>query len=178
MFPGKKLAHLVENFGVLLQRLEAVGKPFGDEEHGAVLRGKLDGKVLLERRRGRPQVNDDVINRSRGTPHELGFRKRRNLEVHASQRAFSFVERDVALFHMRADSVDFKFLPAEGAGEKPALIGMRLQFDYKCAGQFRLRKNQVSPAARQNRSRAFRLQHMFGIMSLPAEVRVQPSGSQ
>lgn len=147
MFCRKGLGHLIEDLGVVPQRLEPVRKPFRDEEHGAVLRGEFDGKILLERRGRRPQVDDDVINRSPGASYELRFRKRRNLEMHAAQRPFAFVERDVALFHMRIDAVRFEFLSAKRAGEKPALICVRLQFDYKCTGQFRLRENQISPAA-------------------------------
>jgi len=68
--------------------------------------------------------------------------------MHAPQRAFALIERNVALNHLRVQPVCFEFLSAKSASKKPALIFVFLQFDHECAGQFNLRKNQVSPTAR------------------------------
>ncbi len=164
MFRGEVLRHLVKDFRVILESLKSVCEFLGDVEHFVVLRRKLDGKMLLERWRGTPDVDDDVIDRSRCAPYKLCFRKRNSLVMHSPQRAFPLVEGNVALRYLRVESVRFKFLPAECAGKKPALVCVLFQFDHKCAGQLRLRKNQVSPAARKIISGGLRLQDGLGIM--------------
>lgn len=147
MFRREILRHLVENFSVILEGLEAVGKFLRDVEHFTIRRGELDGKMLLEGWRGTPDVDNDVIDRSRCAPYKLCFRKRNSLVMHSSQSAFPFVERNVALHDLRVEPMRFKFPPAERAGKKPALVCVLIHFDHKGAGQIGLRKNQVSPVA-------------------------------
>lgn len=73
VFRGIKLGHLVKDLGVIFEGLKSMSEPFGDVDHLAVLRGELDGDVLLERWGRSPQIDEDVINTSRYTPHQLRF---------------------------------------------------------------------------------------------------------
>src|SRR6202021_3912468 len=82
------LRHLVENLGVVLQRLEPMREIFRDVQHSSIFRGELHREILLERRRGWPQIDNDVINRSRSTPHQLCFREWGGLVMHSPERPF------------------------------------------------------------------------------------------
>jgi len=48
MLRGMKLGHLIEDLGVVLQGLKAVGKLFRYVQHLSVSRGKLEPEMLLE----------------------------------------------------------------------------------------------------------------------------------
>jgi len=72
--------------------------------------------------------------------------------MHAPQRALAPIEGNIALNHLRVQPVGFEFLQAKRACKKSPLIRVLLQFDHECTGQLSLRKNQVSPASRSNKS--------------------------
>ncbi len=67
--------------------------------------------------------------------------------MHAAQTSLAPVERDVALGHVRVQSVGLEFPPAECTRKKSAMVFVHFRFDYERAGQLRFRKNQISPAA-------------------------------
>jgi hypothetical protein len=55
-----ELRDLIEDLGVVLERLEAMGEPGRDVHSFSVVRGEDNGEVLAERRRLGPEVDDDV----------------------------------------------------------------------------------------------------------------------
>jgi len=111
-----------------------MSKTLGDKEHFAVVGREFHGEILFKSRRVLAQVDDDVINGSRGATNKLGLGKWRDLKVHATQCAFALVQRDVALFHVRIDAMRLKFLSAKCAGEKPAAVCVRFQVNDERAG--------------------------------------------
>src|SRR5918992_3206845 len=66
VFGGVKLRHLVEDLGLVCQRLKPMGEAFGDVKHLAIVRRQFHSHPLREGRRIGPQVDDHVINRPPG----------------------------------------------------------------------------------------------------------------
>ena len=124
-----ELADLVARLGLVLQHLVAVREALGHVERAVVVGGELDGDVLEVGRALRAQVDDDVENRAARAAHELRFRRRRILEVHAAQRALASVERDVGLRDDRLEPVLGEFVLAERAREETAVVLAALEVD-------------------------------------------------
>src|SRR5688572_6071342 len=88
---------LIEDFGVVFERLEAVGELARQVEHPAVVGRQFRADPLLEGRRVGAQVYAHVEDRAARAAHELALRVRGGLEVHPAQRALAAAEREVAL---------------------------------------------------------------------------------
>src|SRR4051812_4648602 len=132
---GVELAHLVARLGSVLERLVAVAKPFRDVEAAVVVRRQLDGDVLEIRRALRPEVHDDVEDRSAGRPHEFRLRRGRVLEVHSPDGSAAVVEGDVRLRDDRLQPALLELLLAEDAGEEAAAVFPALDVDEESALQ-------------------------------------------
>jgi hypothetical protein len=133
MFRSVELRHLIEDFGVVFQRLKAMGEVLRYVQHLSVSCRQYERKMLFECRRSSTKVDNDVVNRAPGTPHNLCFRVGRGLKMHAAQGALTSVERDAALHIGVFQSVGLKLSLTIRASEKPPLICVLLQLNDKCS---------------------------------------------
>ena len=85
-----------------------------------------------------------------GAAYELRLFVRRGVEVHPAQRPGPSVARQVALRPGRRQARGGELAIAVGAGEKPAVIGVRLQLDDHGARQAVVSRNFT--AAEHNRA--------------------------
>lgn len=131
MVGAEKSRMIIENFGVVGQGLKPVSKAFRNVKHMTVVTRQFRGKPLPESGGAGANINDDVENRAGRTPDQLDFRMRRKLIVHAPQRTFFFVKRNIALDKVGIQSARFKLPAAEGAGEKSPLISDKVRGDDK-----------------------------------------------
>ena len=83
------------------------------------------------------RVDDDVEDCAPCAPHELGFGRWRELEVHPAQRALLVVEGQVGLRDHGLKTVIDELLLTKRAGEEPAGVPPGLDVDDECAGQAR-----------------------------------------
>ena len=77
----------------------------------------------------RPQVDDDVEEGAAGAAHELGFRGRRKLEMHAAHGALVPILGDAGLGNERLHAALFEFLSAKAAGKEASLVLASFQLD-------------------------------------------------
>src|SRR5712692_10097060 len=166
--------HQVEDFSVVLERLETVRETLRRVEHLAVFGRKRHGDVPFEVRRIRPQVNDDVVDRSPDAAHQLGFLVGSGLEMHPAQSALSPVEGDVALLDVRVQPVRLKLPPAEGAGKIAPVILPPLGFDDKRPLQSCLGEDHGPPPAPEVRPR--KSVEEWPAMPAPASAGSNPAG--
>src|SRR5207253_10931804 len=89
-----ELADLVARLGPVLQRLVPVGESLGHVQRPVIVGVQLHGDALQESRTLRPQVHDDVEDRTARGADELGLGMRRVLEMHSTQRALALVVGD------------------------------------------------------------------------------------
>jgi hypothetical protein len=83
----------------------------------------------------RPNVHDDVEDRSGRAAYQLVLFVRRVLIVQAPQRALTCIERHAALTPFDAQSFGRKFLGAKASGKEAAIVGQRLEVHEKGARQ-------------------------------------------
>ena len=88
---------MVEQLGIVGQRLEAVREALRHENHLAVSGGKLHAEPLQEGGGAAAQVDDDVPYGPGDAADQLGFLMRRHLEMHAPDGAVQAGERMVEL---------------------------------------------------------------------------------
>src|SRR5215469_17382719 len=96
-----RFGHLVKDFGVVAQGLKTVCTTFRDIEHFPILLCKLDSKMLSKPWRLRPEIDDDIVDRTPIAAHHLNFFARRRLIVHSPKRSFEAAKRDAALRDVR-----------------------------------------------------------------------------
>ena len=147
MFAGIELGHLIEDFRIVFQRLEAVRESFGNVEHSVIRRRQFRREMLAERRRRPPEIDNDVRDRARGTANQLCLRERGDLEMHAAKSALALVERNIALHDARVEPFGFKLSLAKGARKEATFVFNLLRFNHERALQPSFRENQASPAA-------------------------------
>ena len=85
--------------------------------------------VVLKRGRIKPEVNDDVEYRTARATYQFCLRMRRNLVMHAAQRALSCVEGNATLHEFRVQPVSPELAHAPGAREKAALVWFGLELN-------------------------------------------------
>src|SRR5579864_9213363 len=99
----------------------------------------------------RPDIDDDIENRTRRTAHQLMLLVRRGLMVQSTQRAFAGVVRHAALLQRGAETLSRKFIETVCTRKEAALIGEQFHVDEKCARQWCLSENhrvtRFAPAA-------------------------------
>src|SRR5262245_36111145 len=100
-----ELRDLVEDLGVVLERLEAMGEPGRYVDHPAVDRAEHHRRVAGERGRARAEVDDHVVDGAPGTADELRLGPGRHLIVHSAECALPRVERGAALRDARLETV-------------------------------------------------------------------------
>jgi hypothetical protein len=106
-----------------------------------ILSTQFDRHPMLERQRIRPQVDNHIINRASGAPHQLGFLQRGRLEMHPAERALLFVEGDAALHEPRVKPMGVEFFLAKRPGKKTALVFHLLRVNNIGTSKFRFRKD-------------------------------------
>jgi hypothetical protein len=131
------LAHHVEHRAVVGERLEAVRDAGRDVDRITGFGLQRHGQVSKERRRLGAQVHDHVVHPPALAAHELRLPGRRPGEVQSAQRAAKPVVRDARLHHVHADARARELLPAPGAREEAALVGIALELHRKGTGDRR-----------------------------------------
>src|SRR5579862_64958 len=122
MLWGVERSHLVENFSVVFESHKTMSEVFGHIQHLVILAAERHRNILLERRRVWTKINDDVVNGSVCTAHQLRLGCRCNLIVHAAKCAFAFVKRYIALNDAGVQMVIGKFFFAPRACEEATVI--------------------------------------------------------
>ena len=77
----------IERLGVVGERHDAVRETLRNVHHQSVFGGEFGAEPFAEGRGVRPQIDDGVIEGAADAAHHLDFRSRRQLIVHAAQRA-------------------------------------------------------------------------------------------
>src|SRR5262245_23124492 len=126
---------LVEDLGVVDQRLEAVRHALGDEEHTAVVRGELDGDPAMTRGRVGAQVERHVVDSPARAAYQLGLLMRRRLEVQAAHGAARGVPRHTALRQCCGQAARLELARAPRAREEAARVAETLGLDEPHAAQ-------------------------------------------
>lgn len=124
-----KLRVKVEQLAVTLQRLEAMGATFRDDQHARVLRGQLLGVPLQEGWRSGAQVGCDVPDAALDAANELHFRMRRMLKMHSAHRAGAGCARPVDLGNMSFADHGCQLARAKQPDELTAMIREYVRFD-------------------------------------------------
>src|SRR5262245_21106913 len=91
----------------------------------------------------RTQVDDDIEDGAPCAPNELGFGCGGILEVHATNRAFLAIVRQVGLRNHRLEPVCPEFLLTKGPGKEAARILFSVQVDDEGTPKPGLGKNHV-----------------------------------
>ena len=133
----EELRHLIQDFRLILKRLESMGYTFRNVQHPPILPRQFSRYPLLERRRGGPQVEHDIINRSLRATNELCFFVRRDLIMHASQRSIFLIEGQAALHKVRVQSVRLELIPAKRPRKKSSFVFDSFRLDDERAFQLR-----------------------------------------
>ena len=68
-----KVAHLIEDFGVIFKGLKAMSETDRNVEHLTVFGGELTRNPFSKSWRSRTDVNEDIENRSAYAPNDLRF---------------------------------------------------------------------------------------------------------
>src|SRR6267378_2656024 len=87
------------------------------------------------------QIDDNVEDGAAGAANELGFRGRRELEMHSANRALADIESDIGLGNNRFEAVRLEFVLTKRTSKKAARIFSAFQVEDKGPLQFRLSKN-------------------------------------
>src|SRR5688572_28980893 len=129
-----------------------MGNPFRDVQHLVVVRAQFRRDPLFESVLAGPQVDDDVVDRSTGAPHQLGLLVRRSLIVHAAERSLLLVEGDAALRESWVQAARLEFPPAPCSRKKPPLILDLFRLDDESPAYSRLNEDHwqsIAPACVQ-----------------------------
>ena len=137
----EELRHLIEDFRLVLKCLESMSYTFRNVHHPPIFPRQFSRYPLLERRRGGPQVEHDIIDCSPRTTNELCFFVRDGLIVHPSQSSFFFIEGDAALHKVGIQPIHFEFFLTKRPREKSSFVLDSFQLDDERAFQFRFFKN-------------------------------------
>src|SRR5688572_13249375 len=92
-----ELRHVVRHFGIVFERQEPVGKPFGNIEHPTIFSRQRHADMMAICRRCRPQIDDHIVNRSPRAPYKFHFFVWGDLKMHPSQGPSAFAYGDIAL---------------------------------------------------------------------------------
>jgi len=133
----KKLAHLVQQFRIRRERLKAVSESFRNQKGIPVFRTQFKTLPFAKRRRLPPHIDDDVKNRSLGTPDELGLFIRSGLKVHAAKSAPGFVEGNAALDEIRSETTFFELPLAPGPRKESPFVFVTIGLDEPRVFEFR-----------------------------------------
>src|SRR5258705_8702848 len=124
-----ELTDLVDDFRVRLERAEAMREPDRDIELAAVGRTQLDRHMLPVRGRGAANIDCDIEDRAPQHPDELGLRARRQLKVHATDRALGGGEGMVVLDKLICNAEGGKISCVVGLDEEPAIVAKTATVD-------------------------------------------------
>src|SRR5690625_612332 len=91
VFRAVEFADLIEDFGVVRQRLISVSAERRDVECAVIFGGEFDGEVFEKTWRIGSKIDDDVVDGTAGASDQFGFGCWRNLVMHSSKDAFFFV---------------------------------------------------------------------------------------
>ena len=119
----------VEEFGIGLKRLYAVGASAWNVNRVAVISGNLERAMLQIGRRPWPQVEHDIEKRSTDTADQLVLGVPTELIVEAAQRSRCAADGVVPLREMGVEARRGEFPLAIGAREKPAVVADLVLYD-------------------------------------------------
>ena len=115
----------VQQFAIVLERLESVRTPFGDEQRAPVgLRQNL-GTPLEERFRSGANVDDHIEDAAAQARYDLHLRMRRMLKMQTAYGALAACHRVVDLHDALAQSDTLEFVSAKHSRERSAKIARR-----------------------------------------------------
>src|SRR5262245_1261672 len=117
----------------IAEREIAVSEILRDVKRLAVVLGELHRDPLLVRSRLRPQIHDDVEDRTSHAPHDLDLLTRLPLPVQAAKRAPLVVVRDVGLRDACLEAVRRELALAERPREKTARVLQLVEIDFERA---------------------------------------------
>src|SRR5690606_15590732 len=109
---------------------EAVGEHLGDVQSQAVLGREVEREVHQVRGRDLAQVDDHRVDRAGRAAYELPRGGRRQLVVHAAQRAGDVVVGHVRLYDGGLEPVRGELLGSVRAGEEAAVVLAPLELDH------------------------------------------------
>src|SRR6266851_2550087 len=93
-----ELRHLIEDLGLILERLESMREALGNVKHVALLRREHDAEMLLKHWRAAPEVEDHVVDRTPRAANQLCLLVRGGLKMHSAKRSLFPVVRYTALY--------------------------------------------------------------------------------
>lgn len=132
-FRRVELAHLIEDFAIICQRLVSNGQHFRDIDRAARLRRKFNAEARGVCLRIGSQVDKLVIHSSADTSNKFCFAEWRALVVQAAKSAFPVVEGRITLHKAGLEAVISKLFRAEGTSKEAARIVLLVQLDNECA---------------------------------------------
>src|SRR5262249_55799692 len=112
-----------------------------DIQHFTVVFIELYGKMVLERGRITPEIDDYVKDCPARTSYDFDFFKRCHLIVHAAERAFSVIKRNAALGNTSFQPLRLEFIFAKSTGKISPNIIESLRFDNISPRHFRRLKD-------------------------------------
>ena len=118
-----------------------MSKALRDVQRSPILHRQLNGVRLTIRRRFRPQIDHDIVNRATHAAHQLGFARRSFLEMHPTKCAGFGVRRQVALDDIWVEAMFRKFVHTKRARKKTTLILMPFEVDGECTAERGLNKD-------------------------------------
>src|SRR5262245_41351421 len=111
-------------------------KALGNIERALIFLVQLDRHMLEVRGTLRTQVDNDVKDGAACAADELGFGRRRKLEMHAAQRPFFYIGCDIGLGDDGLQPVRLEFVLTKGPREKASRVFPALQVNNKGAAEF------------------------------------------
>ncbi len=106
-----------------------MGTPGRNAQSSTIFSAELDPHPAKEGRRAMSKVYDDVVDRPRPAPDELGLLRRLNLVVHATQGASFGVVRQVPLRKPMVQPLGRELLFAERSREESPVVDKDLEVD-------------------------------------------------
>ena len=139
-------AHLIDDLGVVDERLEAVCNIWRKVQRAVILGCEFHHHMLAVGCRIGPNVDRDVHDRAPGAPNSLRFPIRGYLQMQAPQRPRLVVVRDVALHHVGIESVLSEFGGAERPREEAAIVDVWCEVDDRHAVDLGRGELQLGPS--------------------------------